>query len=131
MHLLIGSTFPLSLIRSPVRIEPRSLEDLHAAVTACEVHSFWGHANTAAVAESMLGIDLFRESERPALTLSESRKPMLDGIEFDACWVLSPDYAPGFRPAIGVEVDSNRIQGWQVLRMNWTKNKTLQNKESA
>jgi hypothetical protein len=35
------------------------------------------------------------------------------------CWVLSPDYPPGFRPAIGEEVTDDKIIGWQVLKIKW------------
>lgn len=119
MHLLIGNSFPLSLIRRPVRIAPQSVGLLREAVDGAELHSFWGHANTAHMAEELLGCKLFRVSERPALTLSESRKPILDGLAFDECWVLSPDYLPGYRPKVGEEVSTDRIQGWQVLRLTW------------
>ncbi len=67
MHLLIGSTFPLSLIRAPVRIVPSSLDEL---------------------------------------------RERLPGAE-------SPDYTPGFRPAIGEEVTPEQISGWQILRLFW------------
>ncbi len=117
--LLLGNSFPFSLIRAPVRIEPRSMSDLRAALKDAEVHSFWGHANTASAAEALAGVTLSRPSERPALTLSEDRKPMLDGIEFPECWILSPDYPPGFRPAIGEEVTHEKISGWQILFMEW------------
>lgn len=119
MHLLIGNSFPLSLIRRAVRIEPRSIDHLRVAMKSAEVHSFWGHANTAPLAEEMLGSSLFRGSERPALTLSETRKPVLDGVEFTECWVLSPDYQPGFRPKVGEEVPSDQILGWQILQLTW------------
>lgn len=119
MHLLIGNSFPLSLIRRAVRIEPRTVERLRSALDGAEVHSFWGHANTASLAEEMLGVTLFRGTERPALTLSEARKPVLDGVEFTECWVLSPDYQPGFRPKIGEEVPAEQILGWQNLQLTW------------
>lgn len=118
-HLLLGNSFPLSLIRHPVRIEPRSVEDLKLELRGAEIHSFWGHANTRELASDMIGMSLFRGSERPALTLTEDRKPVLNGIEFHECWILSPDYVPGFRPAVGEEVHADQIQGWQVLKISW------------
>lgn len=119
MNLLLGNSFPLSLIRRPVRIVPQPASVLLKALEGAEVFSFWGHANTAPVAETLLGRPLFRSSERPALTLSEVRKPVLDGVEFAECWILSPEYRPGFRPNIGEEVSADQILGWQVLHMIW------------
>jgi hypothetical protein len=45
--------------------------------------------------------------------------PMLEGEVFDVCWLLSPDYEQGFRPAIGTEVGLNQIVGWHVLKLTW------------
>ena len=46
---------------------------------------------------------------------------MLHGEVFDTCWVVSPDYVPGFRPPIGVEVTPEQITGWQILKVIWEK----------
>ena len=117
--LLIGNTFPLPLIRRSVRITLSSREELLRLTADRPVASFWGHANTLAAVNEWLGIDLTPATERPALALSPEQLPMLDGQAYCECYVLSPDYRPGFRPAIGVEVGPQDILGWQVLRLKW------------
>ena len=81
--------------------------------------SFWGHSNTLAAAREILGVDVAPAVERPAVVLTDENLPSLDGAEARECWVLSPDYAPGFRPAPGEEVPPEKILGWQVLRILW------------
>ena len=117
--VLLGNAFPLSLIRRPVRIEPVSLDTLRRAIIARSVCSFWGHANTLTVAAKLLETDITPRDTRPAITLTDTYQPMLNGIVFDDCWILSPDYEPGFRPTIGQEVSETAIQGWQVLHITW------------
>lgn len=117
--ILIGNSFPLSLIRRKVVIEVSSREAVLEVLQEKAVASFWGHANTLAAANDWLGMDLTPKTERPALHLSENKLPQLDGVEYQACFILSPDYRPGFRPAIGAEVDAADILGWQVLRIIW------------
>lgn len=119
MRTLIGSTFPLSLIRRRVVIEPGAIEDLRACLAAAPPASFWGHRNTLAQASALTGVDLTPRTERPAIELDHEGFPGLEGETFRACWVLSPDYVPGFRPAIGEEVPAAKIRGWQVLRVSW------------
>ena len=89
------------------------------AVCGKTVVSFWGHANTLVAVNAWLGIDLKPKTERPALCLSEDKLPQLDGMTHNTCYILSPDYRDGFRPAIGSEVDASDITGWQVLRICW------------
>lgn len=117
--LLIGSTFPLSLIRRKVVIEPQPLAVLRELVRARSLASFWGHRNTLAVANTLLGVDLAPKTERPALHLTATGLLELEGEVFDECWVISPEYARGFRPAVGEEVPAAKIQDWQVLRLVW------------
>ena len=119
-RVLIGNSFPFSLVRCERMVaEAMSLADLRAAIAGSEVVSFWGHANTRAAAEAVLGVSLAPRSDRPALTLSPEGLPMLDGDAFETCWLLSPDYPEGFRPAIGVEVGPEQIKGWHVLKLTW------------
>ena len=117
--ILIGNTFPLTLVRGrDVIISPSDIETLKMAMAeADEVVSFWGHANTAEAASASLGINI--TPNRAALTLSEDHRPKLGEDVFDDVWVVSPDYVPGFRPAIGVEVQPEQILGWQVLRVRF------------
>jgi hypothetical protein len=118
--LLIGNSFPLSLIRRRVTIEPVPLETLREAiVSAGGVLSFWGHVNTLAVAEAALGHSVEPASERPALRLSPDNLPLFEGRIFAQCWILSPDYTENFRPKVGEEVPTEKIKSWQVLRMRW------------
>lgn len=115
--ILIGSTFPLALIRRPVKIRPALLRELKAAIrNADSVASFWGHGNTIAAANEILGIDVTPRTERPAVIL-DRKHPSLDGVRYSVVWVLSPDYIPGFRPQIGVEVQPDQIVGWQTLKL--------------
>jgi hypothetical protein len=117
--VLLGNTFSLSLVRRPVRIEPVGLEELKGVLSVRPVRSFWGHSNTVHVANALLGVDVKPRTERPALTLNADGLPVLEGEVFSECYILSPDYRPGFRPAMGAEVYPEDITGWQVLRIEW------------
>ena len=117
--ILIGNSFPLSLIRRRVRIVPIGREELLAEIKVRQIASFWGHSNTLAAVNEWLNKDLTPKTERPVLCLSEHKLPQLDGMEYQTCFVLSPDYQTGFRPAIGSVVDAADILGWQVLKIIW------------
>lgn len=117
--VLLGNSFPLSLVRRRVVVEPRPLDELRAALAERGCASFWGHANTLAAAKEHLGLDVAPASTRPALTLSAEQLPCLDGLPHTEVWLLSPDYAPGFRPQIGQEVPADAIRGWQVLHISF------------
>ena len=117
--VLIGNTFPLSLIRRRVEIAPVALAELVALLQNRPVASFWGHTSTIHAANAILGIDVTPATARPPIQLSPDGLPSLDGIVFTECFALSPDYVPGFRPAIGEEVPAGKITGWQVLRILW------------
>ena len=118
--VLIGNSFPFSLIRyKRLIVESGSVEALRNVLTEAGAVSFWGHENTRTAAETVLGVSLVPRTERPALTLSPEKRPMLDGEEFDTCWLLSPDYPDGFRPAVGEEVSPDQIEGWHVLKLTW------------
>ena len=118
--VLVGNAFPFSLVRCErLMVEQRSVEELRTVLAESGVASFWGHANTRAAAEAVLGVSLAPETERPAVTLSAEGLPMLGGETFDTCWLLSPDYPEGFRPAIGTEVAPEQIAGWHVLKLIW------------
>lgn len=119
VSVLIGNTFSLSLIRSTVRIRPVGLETLRDELATRPVRSFWGHPNTFHVANALLGVDVTPRTERPALTLNAEGRPVLEGEVFSECYVLSPDYRPGFRLALCAEVHPGDITGWQVLRIEW------------
>ncbi|MCX6879330.1 MAG: hypothetical protein NTW21_36830 [Verrucomicrobia bacterium] len=115
--VLLGNTFPLTLIRRPVRIEPRPLDELRQAVAAQGCVSFWGHTNTLQAAREMLGFDPTPTTERPALTLNGDLLPSLNGMVFDEVWVLSPTYQTGYRPKPDQATPPELILNWQVLRV--------------
>lgn len=117
--ILLGNSFPLSLIRRPVHIEPRQLADLRAALVGRTLYSFWGHANTLAAVTRMLVRDVRPKTARPVLSLDNSCLPCLDGRSFNECWVLSPDYVENFRPDPGQEVSEEAIAAWRVLYIRW------------
>ena len=118
--VLVGNAFPFSLVRCErLVVESKSLAALKEALAGAEVVSFWGHENTRAAAEAMLGVLLSPRSDRPALTLSPEGHPTLGGDIFESCWLLSPDYPEGFRPPSGVEVGPKQIEGWHVLKLTW------------
>ncbi len=127
--ILIGSTYPPSLIRARVFIEPQPIEKLKAELQTRPVISFWGHDNTLGVAGALLDANLAPTTKRPSISLSPRMRPILNNAEFDECWVLSPDYAPGFRPKIGEEVTAEKIKGWQVLKMTWISENGNQSKK--
>ena len=112
--VILGNTFPLTLVRRQVSIKPISLAEAKALLEDGFV-SFWGHSNTAAVAKAQLGFEVSPETERPALVLDENGLPGIGGVHSDKVLVLSPSYRPGFRPAIGVEVGPDDIVGWEPL----------------
>ena len=118
--VLLGNSFPLSLIRRSVHIEPRPLEELRQTVGERGCVSFWGHANTLPAAKTFLGFDPTPTVDRPALILNADLLPSLNGVPFDEVWVLSPDYCAGFRPKIGHDVALEQILNWQVLRLIFT-----------
>lgn len=117
--LLIGNSFPMSLIRRSVHIEPCSLTELQRNLAESEIFSFWGHSNTLPAIKQLLNRDLTPSEPRPVLTLSENNKPLYVGNEFSQCWVLAPDYCPGFRPAIGEDVPPEKIRSWQCLKITF------------
>jgi hypothetical protein len=118
-HVLVGNSFPLSLIRRQVTIAPVPLDHVRRELAAGAFVSFWGHRSTLHVANALLGVDVTPTTERPALSLTPDNLPTLDGIVCRACYVLSPDYIPGFRPQPGEQVEAEKITGWQALRMEW------------
>lgn len=120
--ILIGSTFPLSLIRRPVLISPNDIDTLKALLQSRPIVSFWGHQNTLSAARQILGADVGPSAERPALELDADKLPTMNGCQFAECWVLSPEYINGFRPQIGEEVGIEKIIGWQVLKIEWIGN---------
>lgn len=121
MDILIGNAFPLALVRRKVEIIPHSIGYLKKVLNKEDVriYSFWGHDNTLNEASNILGVDLSPIFERPAVELNEFLYPKLLCKVFKECWILSPDFVPGLRPAIGEEVPNNKIIGWHALKIKW------------
>ncbi len=118
--ILLGNTFPFALLRRDANVRTMTIDELRAALADAEVVSFWGHENTRAAAETLLGgISLRPATERPALTLLPDGLPSLNGRVFRICYVLAPDYRPGYRPAITEEPQPSDILGWHALRIDW------------
>lgn len=117
--VLVGNTFPPSLIRRRAVFDPVSVDSLRQVLAGARVVSFWGHASTLRAGSALAGVDLTPAVERPALTLNADLLPSLGREVFDVCWVISPNFAPGYRPAIGEEVPAEQITGWQILRITF------------
>lgn len=118
--ILIGNSFPFALLRRDADVRMLSLDALRTELVGAEIVSFWGHENTRAAAEVVLGgVSLRPATERPALALTPDGLPSLYGRAFRSCYVLAPDYRPGYRPAIGTEPGPNDILGWHALRVDW------------
>jgi len=118
-EILIGNSFPFSLVRRRMIADPASVAELQNLLPQARVHSFWGHANTVAAASAMLGVELKPEVERPVITLNAENLPMFAGRCFSQVWLLSCNYVSSFRPAIGEEVPAAMIHSWQILRLQW------------
>ena len=117
--IITGNSFPLSLIRRAVTIVPKNMTEYHLALSSGDWESFWGHENTLAAVKKECGFDLTPKTVRPALGLTIDGYPELYGKEYRECWILSPDYKPGFRPDLKTEVQEKDIHGWQVLLISW------------
>ena len=59
--MLIGNTFPLTLMRRRLMVDVVPLEELRRAAAGKRVVSFWGHANTLRAASAAVGFDLLIE----------------------------------------------------------------------
>jgi len=121
---LVSNSFPFSLIRRRVVVEPRTIEELKNALSSQKWISTWGHSNTVGVVSAISGVDLRPETERPAISLSDQNLPSLGRITFEECWLISPHYAAGFRPQIHQEVSEDKILDWQVLLLDWSQSGT-------
>jgi hypothetical protein len=119
-RLLVGNTFPLTLIRAPLRFTPRTHAEWHLALAQSQgILSYWGHGNSLGAASAWAGVDLTPATDRPAIVLDDRQRPGLDGQSFTHCWVLSPNYAPGFRPKEGEVAPTEAILGRQALEIVW------------
>ena len=118
-RFLVGNSFPMNLVRRKVTITPETWQNCLHVLNAGSWKSFWGHQNTLSAVNDLCGLDLTPRTIRPALQLDKNGYPVLDGESFRECWLLSPEYTEGFRPAIGEEVGIEKIKAWQVLHITW------------
>lgn len=123
-HALIGNSFPINLIARRAVITVVERQEFLRQIRGCVIHSFWGHANTLAAAQDFAGVDLTPAVPRPALTLSERNLPVLNGVEFERCWILTPVYACALRPEIGREMPIDQIDGWRIKKLEWSIDET-------
>lgn len=120
MHILIGNSFPLGLVARNTRIYPSTRDMLQRVARGCEIHSFWGHAGTLRQVGGFLGMDLTPRTPRPALSLDPGGWPVLDGISFRECWIVTPFQRGGGRPPVaGDDAPGRTVDHWRVLRMEW------------
>jgi hypothetical protein len=115
--VLVSNSFPFGLVRRPLRVTPGSIEELREVLRARRWLSAWGHENTVAVASDLVGVDLRPAVPRPVLTLDVADRPLLGSVGFEEIWLLTPEYAPGFRPPVGREVEATHIVDWRVLHL--------------
>ena len=118
-EFITGNSFPMGLIRREVSIQPVTLEEYKDCLAKGVWGSYWGHKDTLKAVSDWCGFDLTPSEERPALTLDEHNYPALFGKSYSECWVVSPEYPAGFRPALGAEVAGDKILAWHILRIQW------------
>ena len=116
---ITGNTFPVNLFRRRAEVIPETFEHYLEKLRSGNWESYWGHVNTLSAVNTLCGVDLTPREDRPALTTDTAGFPVLYGKSYRECWVLTPEYRPGFRPAIGVEVTPDDILSWQTLRILW------------
>ena len=116
---ITGNTFPVNLFRRRAEVIPETFEHYLEKLRSCPWESYWGHTNTLSAVNALCRVDLTPREDRPALTTDAAGFPALYGQSYRECWVLTPKYRPGFRPAVGVEVTSGDILSWHTVRILW------------
>ena len=121
--LLIGNSYPISLIRREVVIYSINQKDVFSLIeNYSEVISFWGHDNTLCAVNKFLGIDITPAEKRLVISLTSKRLPYLQGMEFDKILIISPVYKENIRPEIGTEVASEMILNWEFKIIEFSGN---------
>jgi hypothetical protein len=116
---LITNVFPFSLVRRKMLAEPVEMHDILQIARSGQFESAWGHANTINAVNNVIGADITPREERPAVILDENNFPTLYGQKFTTVLLISPNFVPGFRPAIGEEVGEDKILSWSALKLNF------------
>ena len=120
MQILVGNTFPMSLIRRECFIVPVSSQEFKQFIELenPEIVSFWGHKNTIRVVYQIFNIDVTPIEDRPVLRLSSNRLPYYMNKEWKQVYVISPTYkADVGRPDPKIEVTPDMIKDWQILKI--------------
>lgn len=118
VKLLVGNSFPFNLIRRPVLVLPTSTDAFVTLARGSEIHSYWSHTNTLAVAKLQLGLEL-TPRRRPTIWLDGNNYPMLGEEVFSQSYIVLPEYRSGFRPKVGVEVVPEQVTGWQIVNIQF------------
>jgi hypothetical protein len=115
---LLTNVYPFSLVRRRMTVVPISMEEVKETI-AGGFASAWGHENTVTLVSGVLGVNIAPKEPRPAVILDEEKFPTLYGVKYTRIILVSPDFKPGFRPAIGEEVSADVILGWSALLLNF------------
>jgi hypothetical protein len=116
---LLTNVFPFSLVRRKMTAAPITMEEVKTTIAVSGFESAWGHENTIRLVSRVLGVDIEPKEPRPAVILDEDKFPTLYGVKHTQVILISPDFKPGFRPAIGEEVGAEAILGWSALLLNF------------
>ena len=119
MPPLITNVFPFSLVRRKMLAQPMEMDEVLKIAQTGQFESAWGHANTISAINEKLGADITPREPRPAVVLDENNYPTLYSQKFTTVILISPNFVPGFRPAIGEEVGEEKILGWSALRLDF------------
>lgn len=121
--VLFGNAFSPSWVRRTVQLSAIPMDAMKRVIAQREVVSFWGHDNTLALAADILDLSdaekIRPRTQRPPVVITPKGFPMLDGRVFHKMYVLCPQYAEGFRPRAGVEVQPCDIAGWMAQVVSW------------
>lgn len=116
---LLTNVYPFSLVRRKMLAEPMEMDEVKKIAQSGEFESAWGHANTISAVNEKLGADITPREARPAVILDADNFPTLYGRKFTTVILISPNFVPGFRPAIGEEVGEEKILSWSALRLDF------------
>ena len=116
---LLTNVYPFSLVRRKMLAEPMEMDEVKKIAQSGEFESAWGHANTISAVNEKLGADITPREARPAVILDTDNFPTLYGRKFTTVILISPNFVPGFRPAIGEEVGEEKILSWSALRLDF------------
>lgn len=121
-YVLIGSSFPMSITRSRVEVEPIDLDTFKAEIDGLDVVSAWQHSNTLVAVKEYTGLDLTPPIVRPRIRMTEdTKRPCIEWEEWRFPLVFSKMYAviPLYKEVVNGVPD---VTDWNILRLSWTEN---------